>query len=102
MEDFEKAVAAELDWYFDWRALTNGSGLSNWLADGETITAFTVTATAGITIDSKPAALVNGATAVSVWLAGGTAGRNYIVTCRITTSAGRTDERSLRVRVRPR
>ena len=94
---------ARLDYYFDWKALTNGTGESDWLAGGETITAFTVTADAGITVDDDPApALINGATAVKVWLSGGTAGRVYAVTNHIETSAGRTDDRTLMIRVQER
>jgi hypothetical protein len=97
---FLKDANAVLDYYFDWKALANGTGASNWLADGETITSHTVTAGAGLTVDSS--ALINGATAVRVWMSGGTAGQDYTVACRITTSAGRTDERTAQVRVRQR
>ena len=97
---FPKDPDARLDYYFDWAALANGTGDSNWLAGGETITAFEVTADAGLTSDVPAApALVNGDTAVRVWLSGGTAGSRYQVACQVTTSAGRVDERTLVVDV---
>lgn len=97
---FPKDPDARLDYYFDWQALSNGTGDSDWLAGGETITAFEVTADAGITVDDDPApALVNGDTAVRVWLSGGTASSRYQVACKVTTSAGRVDERTLTVDV---
>jgi hypothetical protein len=37
-----------------------------------------------------------------VWLSGGTVGERYTVTTRITTSAGRTDDRSIEIWVRQR
>lgn len=94
---------ARLDYYFDWKALVNGTGDSDWLAAGETITAFEVTADAGLTTDQPVApALVNGDTAVRVWLSGGTTGSYYQVACKVTTSAGRIDERTLVVKVQER
>ena len=94
--NFPQDPDAKLPLYFDWKALTNGTDTSDWLAAGETITAFKVTADTGITIDQPvPAALINGDTVVQVWVSGGTAGVRYAVACKITTSAGRTDERTI-------
>lgn len=81
-----KDPSAVLDYVFDW---------TEWLATGETITDHTITADTGITVDSS--AKSDGK--VTVWLSGGTAGKNYKVACKITTSAGRTDERTLWIRV---
>ena len=81
-----KDPSAVLDYAFDW---------SNWLAAAETITDHTITADTGITVDSS----TEDAGKVTVWLSGGTAGINYKVACLITTSAGRTDERTLWIRV---
>ncbi len=98
---FTKDPEAVLDWYFDWAALSNGTGESDWLAGGETVADHTVTVTpAGLAVESSAA--VNGGTAVQVWLSGGVAGVDYRVTCRVVTSAGRTDERSATVKVRQR
>ena len=99
---FTKDPDAVLDWYFDWAALSNGTGESDWLAGGESITeaAVTVAPTGGLTAGEP--AVVNGGTAVQVWLSGGVAGVDYRVTCQVATSAGRTDERSATVKVRQR
>lgn len=98
--DFLKDPNAVLDYKFDWKALTNGSGASNWLASAETISTHTVTAEAGMTVDSSAQTDTN--TSVTVWLSGGVAGRDYRVTCHIVTSAGRADDRSIVVRVEER
>lgn len=44
----------------------------------------------------------NTATKATVWLSGGTAGQIYTVTNRITTAAGRTEDRSFAIRVEER
>ena len=84
-----KDPSAVLDWMFDW---------SDWLASGETIIDHTITVDTGITNDSS----TEDAGKVTVWLSGGTAGINYKVACLITTSAGRTDERTLWIKVTDR
>ena len=84
-----KDPSAVLDWMFDW---------SDWLASGETITDHTITVDTGITNDSS----TEDAGKVTVWLSGGTAGINYKVACLITTSAGRTDERTIWIKVTDR
>ena len=81
-----KDPSAVLDYEFDW---------TRWLATGETIDNYTITADTGITVDSS----TEDAGKVIVWLSGGTAGINYKVACKITTSAGRTDERTIWIKV---
>lgn len=88
MTDRIKDPDAVLDFSFDWA--------TNWLEPAETIVDFTVTT--GLTVDSS--AEFDGV--VTVWLSGGTAGENYPLTCRIVTSAGRTDDRTMTIRVRER
>ena len=83
---YTKDPSAILDWAYDW---------TDWLAAAETITDHTITADTGITVDSS--AESDGK--VTVWLSGGTAGINYKVACKITTSAGRTDERTIWIKV---
>ena len=81
-----KDPSAVLDYVFDW---------TEWLATGETIDNYTITADTGITVDSW----TEDDGKVTVWLSGGTAGINYTVACLITTSAGRTDERTIWIKV---
>lgn len=94
MSSYVKDPAEVLDYKFDFNATSPGP----WLNDGETITTHTVTVEAGITKDSDTA----DSTSVTVWLSGGTAGTDYIVTCHVTTSAGRQAERSIRIIVTDR
>ena len=84
-----KDPSAILDWAFDW---------TDWLAAAETITDHTITADTGITVDSSTE--LDGK--IIVWLSGGTAGINYKVACLITTAAGRTDERTIWIKVTDR
>jgi len=89
-----KDPSAVLDYAYDW---------TEWLANGETIAVdsetgeklITITADTGITVDSS----TEDDGKVTVWLSGGTAGINYKVACKITTSAGRTDERTIWIKV---
>lgn len=97
---FVKDPDAVLDYKFDWKALTNGNGSSDWLQSGETLSAHTIDADTGITVDSS--ALSDTNTSVTVWLSGGTAGTDYAVRCEVDTSASRTDERTMMVAVRER
>ena len=97
---FVKDADAVLDYKWDWAALTNGTGESDWLASGETISTITVTAATGITVNSSSRTDSN--TSDTGWLSGGTAGNDYTVACKIVTSASRTDERTVTVRVRQR
>lgn len=99
-QTYIKDPNAVLDYSFDWKALTNGSGTSDWLATSETISSYTVTATTGLTVDSD--ALANGNTSVTAWLSGGTAGLTYGVICHIVTSAGREDDRTITIRMTER
>jgi hypothetical protein len=97
---FTKDPSAILDWAFDWKPLTHGvsGATSDWLATGETITDYTITADTGLTVDSS----TEDAGVVTVWLSGGTVGEWYDIACKITTSAGRTDERTLSIQIQER
>jgi hypothetical protein len=97
---FIKDPSAILDYKFDYANTTNGGTKADYLASGETITTATVTAETGLTVTSYSA--TNSSTSVTAWLSGGTVNADYLVTCRIVTSANRTDERSIRIKVRDR
>lgn len=85
---FTKDPDAILDYAVDW---------SRWLA-GDTIAASVWLVPTGLTKVSDS----NTATRAIVWLSGGSAGVTYTVTNRITTAAGRTEDRSFAVRVEER
>lgn len=89
MSVFIKDPDAVLDYTCNWAA---------WLQDDETIEDSEWLASDGITVDTTS---ISGGAAV-VWLSGGDDGSTYKVTNRITTSAGRIDDRTLTIRVRQR
>ena len=102
---FIKDPQAVLDYKFDWKPLTNGSGDSDWLAAAETITTATITispsvAVTGLIKDSQSITDTN--TSVTVWLSGGTDYTDYQVACKIVTNGLRTDERTITICVRNR
>lgn len=79
---------AHLDYGWDWSA---------WLDSGDTIaTAEVVGDTAGgITVED----ITHTDTTVTAWVSGGTVGRSYTLACRITTTDGRTDDRTLQLNI---
>lgn len=82
-ERFTKDSQAVLDYKWDW---------SDWLENGETIISEEITSTpTGLTIDSHS----SDGTTVTAWLSDGVDNSVYLVTCSITTSQARTDERSI-------
>ena len=97
MTIFYKDPEAVLDFGFDW---------SDWLdsGSGETISSHTITIacddedTPALTKDSDS----ESSGVVTVWLSSGTAGLVYTVECKVVTSASRTDERSMMIRVQER
>jgi len=97
---FLKDPDSTLDYKFDWAALANGSGSTNWLDTDETISTRTVTVDTGIT--KKSDAITDEDTSVTVWLSGGTDKVDYEVACKIETSASRIDERTMKIQVRER
>lgn len=86
---FRKDPDAVLDYTWDW---------NRWLQQGESITAHTIIAPSGITLDTSG----TDAGLVTAWLRGGTNGQTYAVTCRIETDQGRTDDRSIAIWVKDR
>jgi hypothetical protein len=85
---FAKDPNAILDYSVDW---------SRWLA-GDEITVSEWIVPSGLTKASETST----PTKATVWLAGGAAGQNYSVTNRITTTGGRTEDRSFTIRVEER
>ena len=83
-----KDPQATLDYGFDWEL---------WLAN-ETISTSAWTVETGITEDSN----THDDTSTTIWLSGGVAGEDYVITNRIVTSLNRTDERSITIHVRER
>ena len=93
MITFHKDPQAKLDYSFDWR---------EWLG-ADTISAFLllvdpVTAT-GMTVATVPPQVQVGGI-VTFWLQGGVEGDAYNVTCRVSTAAGRTDDRTMKIKIK--
>ncbi len=87
---FTKDPDAVLDYSVDWSAWLGADEIasSEWLLEqGALIEKVTDTATA---------------TKTTVWLRGGQQGTTYLVTNRIVTSGGRTDDRTISVKVEDR
>lgn len=85
----DKDPDAVLDYSVDWSA---------WLtAVSDTISTFSVVTT-GVTIASS--SFVGAIT--TAWISGGTVGEKVQVTFRITTTGGRTDDRSIYLKIKER
>lgn len=80
-----KSPGGNLDFGFTW---------SDWLDDGEVITSVTAQVSSGITLGTS--SYTN--TTTSSFISGGAVGGTYNMTHRITT-ATRTDERSMTIKV---
>ena len=89
-KSFIKDPDATLDYAFDWSTY--------WLQDDESIISHIVTVSSGLTKDMES----ENSGIVTVWLSGGNVGENYEVSCRIVTSFGRTDDRTIKIMVRER
>lgn len=72
---------------------------SDWLT-GEADTAASATWIVPTGLTQASTSLSGGK--ATIWLSGGTNGSDYSVTCRLTTTGGRTDDRTLRITVRER
>lgn len=86
LQVIEKHPDAVLDYGFEWE---------DWLTGSDTITASTWTVDTGITEDSST--FTNDTTVI--WLSGGTVGDTYEVANEITTVGGRTDKRTIVIKV---
>lgn len=81
-----KDAEATLDYTFDW---------SPWFQVGETIQTVVWSTAAQLTTSSP----THTNTAATVFLSGGAPGAKHLLTCKITTNQGRTDSRSIEVRI---
>lgn len=84
---FTKDPDAIKDYYFDWRS---------WLEPSDSITSYTITASAGITVQSHS----HLAGVVTVWLSGGAVDTSATVTCRVVTAQGRRDDKTMYFQIR--
>ena len=93
---YVKDPDAVLDYPINWASsdgTNDGSSSDTGWLQGDTISTATFTVDSGITKDSES----NTTTTATVWLSGGTAGQRYTVTCRITTTSGRTEDQSIQI-----
>ena len=86
--NFLKDPEGVLDYQIDW---------SSWL-DEDAISSSSWTVPTGITEDSS----TNDTTTATIWLSGGTLGEDYEITNRIVTAGGRTEDRTITIKVRAR
>jgi hypothetical protein len=87
---FEKDPNAVLDYVIDWG--------DEWLEAGDEISTSAWTIPTGITKDSD----TKTTTTTTIWLSGGTDGVSYDIVNRIVTTGGRTDDRTITIKVRER
>jgi hypothetical protein len=87
MDSFVKDPDAVLDYKIDWSAWlgTDTITASQWLSEDE-----------ALVIDSEEAS----DTETVVWLSGGEIRKRHLVTNRITTADGRTNDRSIRISIK--
>jgi hypothetical protein len=87
MDIYIKTPTANLDYSISWE---------DWLQDGETISASTWSVPTGITKGSDSF----GDSAATIWVTDGTDGEDYDLINYIVTSAGRKDDRTIKIKVR--
>ena len=80
--------------------LRHAHDVSKWLLEGETITGTpqVFSTPAGLVIDQ----IAHEAGIVSYRISGGTVGDVHMVTCRVATNQGRSDDRTVRYEIRQR
>ena len=87
---FIKDPDSTLDWDFNWR-VTDDDEKVPWLEENETIVSYIITPDEGSTLVED----TENDGHVIVWLSGGEPKKEYLVSCKITTSHNRTEERSM-------
>lgn len=85
----DKDPNSNIDYGEDWNDTTYGP----WLEVGETITASVWVVPSGLVGGAES----NSTTQTSIFLTGGTVGVTYTLVNRITTSAARTEDRSMKI-----
>lgn len=85
---FTKDPDAQLDYTIDW---------SSWLADSgdDSIVSSIWNVQSGIIAESDSST----ETTATIWLSGGTLGKQYLVTNRITTNGGRINDRTVVIKI---
>ena len=84
---FIKDPNAVLDYKWDW---------TQWLSSGDTITSGVVSITDGdVAINSQS----NTTTTVTAWISGGTASTEAHLNARVVTAQGRTDDRTIVLKI---
>jgi len=85
---FTKDPNAVLDYSLDWTRWLDGDAIatSEWIVPDDLVRV----------TDSRTTKIA------TIWLSGGLAGQSYTITNRITTTGGRTEDRSFAVKVEER
>jgi hypothetical protein len=97
MLQLTKDPDAVLDYKFD---LGTAANKTPWLAADETITSATIAVTI-VTLNSF--SITDAGKSVTVWVSSGTVGETMAeIRCRYTTSAGRTDDRTIQLAIAQR
>ena len=78
-----------LDYTIEW---------ADWIPPGDSLASVSMSCSPTPTIISSTTPPAVSGTRVVVWLTGGVAGTVYSLLCRVTTTGGRTDERTVQVR----
>jgi len=91
-EWIEKDPDAKKDYSNDW---------ADWLAQssGDTIAASSWIVDVGLTKETSPPEAFVATGLCTVWLSGGTLGKTYKVTNRITTTGGRTEDSTFLIKI---
>ncbi len=89
MRTIEKDPDALLDYGFDW---------SGWLVPGDSVSSASWAVTGSDNAVTLADPDVSGSKC-TVWASGGTVGRTYVLRCRVVTANGRTDDRSMTLRI---
>ena len=88
VREFAKVPDAVKDYPLDWG--------KEWLVDGDTIATSTWDVPSGLNEGTH----TNTTTETVAWISGGTLGQSYVITNTIVTANGRTDQRSILIRIR--